>query len=175
MTNINLLPKSLGPKGSILKLANFSKKAAVIVAAVFFVFGLLIGGYLFFLNREIKSSQGRQETLKATIKNLEQTEQKLFLLKDRIAKIKIFYNLEDSQTDLQSLGGLLAGSPSILVTKVTVIPGKITLDGTAQNSQAFGDFLGLLVLSPVYKTIDLLNFSFGPDVGYSFGFDLSTK
>jgi Tfp pilus assembly protein PilN len=175
MTNINLLPKSLGPKGSILKLANFSQKAAVVMTAIFFIFGLFIGGYLFFLNREIKNSQSRQETLKATIKNLEQTEQKLFLLKDRIAKIKLFYSLADSQTDFQDVGSLLAGNPSVLATKVAVTPGKVTLNGMAQGSQTFGDFLGVLVLSPNYKSINLSSFSFSPEVGYSFGFDLTTK
>ena len=91
MANINLLPTELKPKGQILKASKLLKKVSLVALLVFIVFAVLVFGSLIFLSTSIKSSQSNQEDLKSKVKALEQTEQRLVLVKDRLKKIaKVF-------------------------------------------------------------------------------------
>ena len=88
---INLLPTDLGPASAASKLAKNINKITLAIGILFLVMGAAGAGILIFRSIEIRSLTTKQDQLKANIKSLEATEQKLFLLKDRTQKIKTIF------------------------------------------------------------------------------------
>ena len=175
MAKINLLPSDLGPKASILKLANLGKKVAVIISVSFLVFGILLVGYIVFLNVELRNSNNRQANLKNSITSLQATEQSLFLLKERIGKIRILMTKEPEDTVFGSTNSALFNVPGVTFTHILVSADKTTVAGNSQSTSGLSSFFAGVLASETYKTIKLTTFSFNPKLGYVFGLELNTK
>src|SRR4030042_2652884 len=88
MAAINLLPKDLLPSAGLIKTAKLLKNLLTLGFGIFTI--VLVGLVAFFVLNSIslRSSTARQEELKNSIKALEQTEQGLVLVKDRLTKVK---------------------------------------------------------------------------------------
>lgn len=176
MANVNLLPPDLGPKASVLRISVLLKKLVTVALFVFCFFSVLTIGYIYFLNFQVKKSNLNQEALKTSIKSLEQTEQKLFLIKDRLAKIKNLLVLETTVKEVENANQILIDSGfGVELTGVEVFPGKVSLTGNVNSSVVLGDFMDKLLHNYSYKTLKLTAFSYNPKLGYSFGFDILTK
>lgn len=175
MAKINLLPPDLGPNASVLRLLNLAKKAAIVISIMFFIFGTLLIGYILFLRIEIQASAKRTEGLKSSITALKGTEQGLYLLKERVDKIK---NLLISQTQEQSLtssGGILLNHPGINLTQVLTSTDKITIFASSLSSNDLNNFFESILSDNNYKNISLASFLFNPKTGYIFSLDLNLK
>src|SRR3989344_2426496 len=108
---INLLPGDLAPKASVLKLANALKKLSLLGFALFLV-GTL-GGVAFFiyLTTEVESLRTSQEQPKKTISSLEQTEQRIILVRDRVQKAEKIITTAPTEKRLQALTALVSKFP----------------------------------------------------------------
>lgn len=176
MVNINLLPPDLGPKASVLRLAAVLKKTIVGALTLFCFFSVLTIAYIVFLDIRIKKVGTENEVLKKSIKSLEQTEQKLFLVKDRLGIIK---SLSGGQEKEAGFGGferiLTEGMSGVSLVQINALPGKIEVSGGFSLSRALGSFLEGILVNPDYKTVDLTSFSYNPVSGYSFELEVSIK
>ena len=85
---INLLPTDLSPKGPVIKLAKSLKNIAIAGFVVFIISLVSLIVFLLFISTNLSSSTARQEQLKTSIKSLEQTEQRLVMVKDRLKYTK---------------------------------------------------------------------------------------
>lgn len=175
MAKINLLPADLGPKASVLKLANLGKKVAVIISLSFLIFGILLGGYIIFLNLELRNSNSKQTSLKTSISSLQSTEQSLYLLKERIGKIRLLLTKEPETSVFESTNNALFNISGINFTHILVSADKTTVSGNSQSTSALSTFFAGVLASETYKTAKLTTFSFNPKLGYVFGLELNTK
>jgi len=176
MANINLLPPDLGPKASVLRLSASLKKLTTLALVIFCVFGTATGVYIFWLNTRIKQVQASNEVLKTTLKSLAETEQGLFLVKDRLAKIKALTGQSDKQDPLVGFEQILgAVSPDVSLTEVKAASGELSLSGSCTSGEALGRFWQGILTNPEYKTVELENFSFNPKSGYLFELRIASR
>lgn len=175
MAKINLLPPDLGANASVLRLLNLAKKAAVVIGLMFFIFGTLFVGYIVFLRIQIRASAKRAEGLKSSISALSQTEQSLFLLKERVAKIQSLFSTETQENSLTVSSDMLLNHPGITLNQAATSLGKISISGSSQTTGDIESFFERLIPDDNYKNIKLTSFSFSPETGYSFGLEFDLK
>lgn len=175
MAKINLLPPDLGPNASVLKFLNAVKKAATVFSLIFFIFGVLLVGYILFLRIELKSSAQTTEGLKDAISNLKSTEQSLYLLKERTDKIGKLLASEIQESPLGNLSDVLLSETGVKLTQILVSPGKISVSAGSQDITSLGRFFESIISDENYKNIKLMSFSYNPKTGYAFSLDLNLK
>ncbi len=88
MAEINLLPVDLSPNRGSVKIGSFIKRIALILTGIILFASVLEVIFVVFLLFQIRASTTRQQVLKQNISALQSTEQKFFLIKDRIEKIQ---------------------------------------------------------------------------------------
>ncbi len=172
---INLLPPDLGANASVLKLLNLAKKAAVVIGLMFFIFGTLFIGYIVFLRIQIQTSAKKAESLKSSITALKGTEQSLYLLKERIGKIKSLLVKETDEQPLTSSSNILLNHPGVTLTQVVASLGKINISAGSQKTGDLNNFFENILSNNNYKSIKLMSFSYNPKSGYLFSLELNLK
>lgn len=167
MAGINLLPTELKPKGYIIELSKHLKKIALIAFGIFLAVGSVSLGILIVFSRLSSNSLKTQEELKTNIKSLEQTEQSLLLVKDRIEKIGIVKDFDSAQEEIEILKTLSRVSQESSIEEASLITSsaKITFNFTKLSS--ITSFIDSVQADPQFSTITLESFVFQPDIGYS--------
>lgn len=167
MPSINLLPPELGPKRSVLKITKSLKKVSLVLFALLVVLSALTLGYRLYLSRQLDSSLARISSYKTQISALENTEQKLFLVKNRLAYINSIQSGNDNYKKLDQLTVLIASIPTeIIIEKIELKEGESTIKVSAQDSQTVSRLFSYLISSD-YSNILLEGLSFNSGVGYS--------
>ena len=173
MANINLLPTELRPKGQILKASKILKKISLVALLVFIVFGVLVFGSLMFLSSSVKTSQADQNELKARVRALEQTEQGLVLVKDRLKKITKVTSLPNALDETRILGDVASVfEEGIVFKKAHAVADKINIVVVLNSSSDLAKFITSLVNSQKYKTIKIIKLDFSAARGYEVEFSL---
>ena len=170
---INLLPQDLKPKGYAVALAKNLRKLALISLIVFLVGTLTVFSIFIFYTRLLSQSAIQQENLKAEIKALQETEQKLILLKDRIDKFTAVENPQSLNIGVNVLDEVSELFPEgISFKEVTLSQEAIKVAVYSDNLQNLSRFILSLAGSGKFKSIYLVTLSFKPTEGYSaeFGF-----
>lgn len=174
MAIINLLPQELKPKGYVVKLSVRLKKYAITLAVLFLVLVVFLGGAIFVLSLRMRSSLERQESLKAEIKLLEDTEQKLVLIRDRLEKIDLILSEKDSRgavSILKEVNGILSEETDITEAQLKAQGLDLTL--TTSTSASLTKFLASLVSFPNFQKIELLKLEYSQAGGYKLKLSLS--
>jgi hypothetical protein len=167
---INLLPQDIKPKVSILKLSKKLKRF-ILFGFMFFVFlASTVVGTLFILSNNLKRSIARQVAAKTEIKNLEATEQKLFLIRDRLDKIKQITAVKTAQDQINILEDALNQTKAIdgvdfSGAELQQTVAKVSIN--AGSSIALSNFLYNLYGNEDYKRINLLALKYNVDLGYT--------
>lgn len=175
MVNINLLPSDLGPKASAIRIAKLIKKFFVALISLFLIYAFFVIALIIVLKVQVASSNSRQEQLKTSILSLEKTEQSLFLLKDRIGKIKTVFASSSSENNLGGVGKILNNSSGVLMSDVKILPGKVNLTVMSVSAAPLGDFLEKIVTGNDYQTVKVKSLSFNPSSGYLVSLELTQK
>ena len=173
---INLLPSDLGVKGEVAKSVDVVKRIAIIVGAIFLV--LVASGIaaIVLLTTQASSIKARQENLKATLGNLEQAEQGIILLRDRIKKSGEVLGNAAVSDKIALLEKTVAALPSgVLMSEADIDPEKIDVTYTSDNSLGLAVLFNSLVASGSFGKVVLTNFSFNPNSGYLTNLELYTK
>jgi len=174
MADINLLPQGYGPDPAVAKLSSKIVRAVVVEFVVFIVVGVLGIGIYFLYSNKIVESAANLQSFKSSISTLEATEQRLFLLKDRIDKAAIVLDADtsvDEVTEFESANSEFSSGASL--DKVTFIDGKIEAVYVLTDSSQLVDMLLLLKSSQRFSRIELINLSFAADKGYTVSLSLS--
>lgn len=175
MAKINLLPPDLGPNASVLKFLSLAQKIAVLIGITFFIGGTLLAGYIVFLRMEITASEKSSQAFKSSITALTTTEQKLFLLKERVGNIKKLLAKQTQGEPLANSRELLLNHQGVILTKVSTSLGKLTISGSSPNTSSLGDFFESIFADNNFKNVKLTSFLFNPKSGYLFSLDLNLK
>lgn len=167
-TKINLLPVELGAGRSVLQVAKVLNKVSIIAGVIFLVAGVLGIVYLFILQSQISSQVNKNNQLQTSIKNLQATEQKFVLIKDRIGKIKSILSQKTAYANSENIQSILLGLPAdVGLDEADISPAQARFSVTSKTSLGMVSFLTNLTSGTKYKQILLKNFSFRPSSGYS--------
>ena len=176
MATINLLPSQLVLKGKDKILIEGIKKFVFVGFILLIIGSLIVVGYLIFISLRIRSSISNEEFLKSEIDNLQETEQGLFLIKDRISKIKSIYAKQSADAQIALLTDfLLSNQGDYRIIEIQIISERVDLGVSFPSSSSFGLFYKALISSEIYSQVVLKSFSFNPTLGYIATFELTQK
>ena len=171
---VNLLPIDLSPKSASAKTAAALKK--VVTFGFIFLIVFLVGliAYLIILSIQYKASLKRQAQLKQSIKSLEQTEQQLLIIRDRLDKIKLIQARDSAIGGVGNLKYILANvPPTVNVRESKILGSKAELTFLARSSSDLVKTLSTILAGSYYSKIDLASFSFNPNYGYSVNLEMA--
>lgn len=168
MVTINLLPKDLTPKESLVKLANTLKRASIIGFIALIVLALALLGGFAVLSRQLTTSSDDQSSLKSKIVALETTEQRLVLVKDRLERIDHVFAIDTASDEIEQLDKLTDLLPEgVTLLEVTLSPASSMVNISATSSKTLSQFLAILLGSNIYTKVTLNSLSFNYLSGYS--------
>jgi len=110
--NINLLPQAGSLNTTIAKMGRRLTRMAVVCFIFFLVFGSLGVGYLFITSGDLTKINDQNNTYKSNIKSLQEAEQNLVLVRDRVAKVKTILNDVSFEEKLDKVQRMLDTLPS---------------------------------------------------------------
>jgi hypothetical protein len=170
MSEINLLPQELKPSGSILKLSKNLKNIALLAVVVLLLFVTLSLGAYFILDNRTSASAANQEGLKQQIRALQQTEQRLVLIKDRLGKINSISKgprANDEVERLNIVSTLFPENTYVEAVELDVNNAAVAISSdTLDNIAAY---LASVVSSGEYIQINLAFLEYDPKQGYVVG------
>ena len=167
--NINLLPEELNKSKGSGFLALLFKRIAFVVGALVFV-GVGIGvAFVFFLSNQLKNINSKNLELTDNIKSLSQTEQRLFLVKDRISKIERVLADKSTESSIGNIDQTVSSMSSQLSFSSVKIEGSSTaLSLTSKDSLTINQFLDFLIRgNSAYTQVLLKDLGFNSILGYS--------
>jgi cell division protein FtsL len=174
MPAINLLPTDLSPKSSLAKISLIIKNTSIVGLVLVVVSAVGVIAFLVITSFQIRNSNTEQDQLKAGIKSLEQTEQRLVLTKDRLTHADKVLGKETSVGSIEDLNLLFSTLPdAVVIREAQIAPTKTELSLIAQNSFALTRVLASLVATDYYENIKLTSFAFNINSGYVVSVELS--
>ncbi|EKD62647.1 MAG: hypothetical protein ACD_52C00102G0004 [uncultured bacterium] len=160
-SNINLLPQSGNVSTSILKASGRLVKATVVLFVAFLVFGSLGAVFLVVTNTELADKIAENDSYKANIKSLQEAEQNLVLVRDRVGKVKTIINQRDFEEKLAKIRTLIASLPVEAKPEALEINvAKSTIKLVFESSQELSVFIKFLVASSDYQLVNLNTLEF---------------
>jgi Tfp pilus assembly protein PilN len=172
MKSINLLPPEKKPAGAIVKFSKRLKEISTVVVIILLVAVGVISALYFTMSAKIKTENTKESQLKNEIKSLEQTEQQLIFVKDRLKKIESLLQNNDVREEIVVLDQITKNLPSgIIITNSELSSNTAAITVLTDNSASLGRFLDRLINSD-YSRIDLLGFSYRPEIGYEVVFGI---
>jgi hypothetical protein len=176
MAQINLLPEELKPKKYVLKASKTLNKVATGFMVLFLIVATLaIGGYLV-LSSRVTSVKNNHDKLTTQVKALNESEQRMVLIKDRVDKINKVIAKESTNEELDIMDKviLLAGG-DMSIDEVNVDLDKIDFIVSANASSQMTKFLAGLISEEDYKSMDLLSLKYAPELGYKLNLKVVSK
>jgi Tfp pilus assembly protein PilN len=174
MPAINLLPTDLSPKSSIARVSKIIKNASIVGLVLVIVSAVGIIAFLTVTSFQIRNSNTQQDQLKAGIKSLEQTEQRLVLTKDRLKYAEEVLGKETAVGAIEDLSLLFSSLPEeVNIREAQISATKTELSLVARNSSALTQVLASLVATNYYENIKLTSFAFNINSGYIVSVSLS--
>ena len=168
---VNLLPKELKPKRYIVKISKILTNVALIALLVFVISAVVVTGVFFVVSSRLSSSQEKHEELSTQIKALQETEQKIVLIKDRLEKINTMRSKASASDNIDILDDV------IKISEGTAIINGASLSDVNANVQVVVDsslnltkFLSGVFMSGGFKKIEMLSFEFKKEEGYTVEF-----
>lgn len=163
---INLLPVDLGAGRDVLKVSKAINKIVTGVASLLMVVLFLAFGYLFLISRQIADKTTSNEVLKQNIRSLENTEQKLILVKDRAQKIQTILAQKNATDNAINISKTLSGlSIPVILEDAEIDVNQTEFTVVSDSSLGMSSFLTSIQASG-YKEVTLKNFEFRPTGGY---------
>jgi len=171
--NINLLPSELAPKTKTIKIASTVKKIAVIGISVYIIFVGASTAAVFLLSKQFDELTVKENGFKQSIRALEETEQRLILVQDRVAKAKLVLGEPSAKEEITMFEELVFFMPEeISVTNADFNRDFLKIETVTQNSQALVEFFSQVVSDDKYREVILLTFNYSEREGYKTSFRL---
>lgn len=170
MADINLLPTDIAPKGPVNKISNLLKRISIYGAVALVLFLLGVGGYIFFLQSQTRTSLANQQELEQSIRSLEQTEQRVVLLKDRIKRAGSVFSVDTATPaldDFEELTFVVPAGARLTEAEITTENSEVSYLVTSSSDLA--QLMAGVFSVEDYEKIELTSFGFSPTAGYLVG------
>jgi len=170
--DFNLLVKSKEPRKDT-KFAKTLKKAVISSFVILTISTGTVVGTMFYLSNKINTSLAEQEELKKEIVSLENTEQRLVLVKDRLDKIVKVFKQDTAADEVDILEYTVNNLPSgVAIQSIKLSGNHVTVSISAEKSSDITNFIRTHVDSKTYKQIKLISLNFDQERGYGINFRL---
>ena len=171
--SFNLLPPDLTPREEIIKISNFIKRISVVGYSVVLISAAIFVGAFFVLSNQLKTSISEQENWKVQISSLEETEQRLVLIKDRLEKVSKILKSATAADEIESLSQTQSILPEgVILREAKLSTGNSEMRLLTQNSSSTAQLLAKLLASGIYKKVELKALDFNQTVGFSLELNL---
>ncbi|HWA51762.1 MAG TPA: hypothetical protein VG895_01750 [Patescibacteria group bacterium] len=171
MSEINLLPLDLSPSRGSAKASTNLKKIIIIFFSIFLFASLLGTIVLLFFTTRVQSTVNEETVVTQKIKALQNTENTLFVLKDRADKIQIVNSDSQIYDNFSSASIVLASLPTnVSVKNITAGAVGNTFSVISADSIGMATFLSSLSTNISLKGLTISDFNFFPESGYTIRF-----
>jgi hypothetical protein len=166
---INLIPSDMAVPPKTVKLTKMLNKAAVmgeILLVVLFV--TLTSIFVFFFLEQKKVSE-RIEISKQKISELETSEQRLILAKDRlekIARIQATPSIQDDIKNFSEISNVVLNASGSALVEASIQNTKTELSVKSETADSLATFLEPVTKLKNFKSIILTSLGFGPASGF---------
>lgn len=166
---INLIPHDLAVPLKTTKLGNYLNRISTIGAIVFIsIVVILIAGLTYF-NFKYKGIVEEVETLKGKILNLENSEQKLVLSKDRLSKISTIRKddaIDTEFSNFEKFYNIMISIPGTTFSDIVMTPKQTDATVKFQDSAALNSAIAAVYTLTDYKGITLTSLGYNQGSGY---------
>lgn len=171
---VNLLPKELKPKKYIVKISKTLTSVALIALLVFITSAVVVTGVFFIVSNRLSDTAKKQEELTRQIHALEETEQKIVLIKDRLGKIdtSLSKNSASEKVDiLESVIDMSEGFANVDGAELSDKQAKITVivDGSLNLTKLLANMITL----GGFKKVEMLSFKLNRARGFELEFGIT--
>jgi hypothetical protein len=175
MQAINLLPKDLTPKKSILKLSVAVRKTSLIGFSILLIGIIVSVGVIYMLTRQTNSSKLRQKELIDRIVSYEQTEHQLILIKDRLGKADLVLERNTAMTEIGNFDQLLLLFPEDVSIDQTTLSNEGTqINLQVGSSSSLVKLFASILSSRLYQSVRLNGFDYSYLTGYKVSLKMKT-
>jgi len=165
---LNLLPPELMVSKSLGSTLKTIRALGIIAISLFVIMALGMTAFFVISRITLVNLNSKVEALKTNIKAQETSEQQVFLLKDRLAKLEILENNATAVVNLSSIEPFIARiSPPSTLTQLVISPTAIDISANIQTNSVLTNFLDSLRSSKAFKSVVLSSISLNPIIGYS--------
>lgn len=167
--NINLIPTEMAVPARAVKVAKIISKISVVGSIVLLLVILSLGSYYIYLRLENEKVTSSVNTLKQTISDLSQNEQKLILAKDRLSKITVVRKAESANSEVKRYQNFLSqvvGTAGTQITEATLTTKGTEITITADSSQNLSGILKTIANVLEYERIVVSSLSYNPGSGF---------
>ena len=165
---INLIPSEMAVPPKTIKVGKLIYKIATIGSIILvMIVTLSISAFIYF-KFELGKINSNNDDLKSQILVLEQSDQKLILTKNRLAKIEVIKSMPSIKDDLikfNDVTTLLSTIPETELIDVSIQPSKTQFSVNSKNSSSFAEFLEPISKLTKYKNVILSSFNFNQNSG----------
>lgn len=167
---INLIPSEMTVPAKIVSLSKLLYKVSTISTIVLLLILVVLISTLVYFNFQYKNSVSNINTLKIKITDLEKSEQKLVLAKDKLSKIayiKSINSVDDELTNFFDFKNSIASLPDLTFSETNIGTAKTETALSFQNAETLSLVLSTLTNLTKYKNIILSSLGFNATSGYS--------
>lgn len=167
MNKINLLPDSVRIKPSTVRTAELFKKLYIIIFVILFITIATSVGLFYMYHVRLNEADDRQATIKRQIKALEETEQRLILVKDRLSKVEQISKTKNAEKELEGFNYLIdnKGVP-VSMEQMNADNQELNIKFKSNSSVDILDFLNLVKDSEEFKVLTVQSMQFTPKGGF---------
>ncbi|MBU0570417.1 hypothetical protein KKB40_06625 [Patescibacteria group bacterium] len=165
---INLLPQELRPKGVVLKVSGTLKKVARLSVVTLLISALILMGVFLVLSSQVSQTSDREENLRLQVKALEETEQRLFLLKDRLSKVERVMGADSAEEEIEIFKDILGMRLNgVEFEQADLEKDKVDITISVENADSLTNFFAELIGKGNFKKIELLSLQSKAESGYN--------
>ncbi len=173
-SSINLLSSEFAPNKKIIRASRLIKIGAIVGLVILGVAIVMMGSVFIYDNRQIVSSEDKQDELKASIVSMAAEEQTYVLAKDRANKAKQVYESENAFSDVDKVDSMFTGLPEgSHFQNISTEYKESEIEAKIDNLPSMLQFFGYIVNQNYYTKLKLYSFNYNPEVGYTLSMKFS--
>ena len=169
MKTINLIPTEMTVPARVVRLVKLLNKISVIGSILLITLIIVTISALIYYNINYKKSVANVEVLKTKIADLEKSEQKLVLAKDKLSKIvyiKSINSVDNELINFQDFKDSMSSSSGTAFTEISIDPIKTETSLVFQNTEELSNTLAMIQKLTKYKSVILSSLGFNLSSGY---------
>lgn len=164
--NINLLPGATAEDAKTKKLHSLFNRVLTIGLTVFVVVSLIFSSVLLFFSLQLRNLEREKDDAEVAVKNLQDTEQKVFFIQDRLTKVKAITAADALKTEVAGFNEILNTLPEgAILREANVNLNSISTIVEVKDPGSLTTFLSQIVTKD-FARINLKEFNYSPAGGY---------
>lgn len=173
MRDFNLLPKESASSKEATKIHKALKRMAIASVVIFILASVVGGGTFLYFSNSLSTLKMEESNLKNNVENLQATEGRLVILKDRLSKIQNIVSqrqIEETFAKHKFIVEELPEGTSYKGTDLELASSTLTIG--SDSSLSVKELEDILRAQTKFTSLTLLSLSYNPFTGYEMKFDV---